>query len=328
MLKPVTRFAPSPTGYLHIGGVRTALFNWLYARRYQGRFILRIDDTDTERNIEEAVQPILDGLAWLGLSHDAGPFYQSERLDRYREVCASLLASGWAYEEEGAVRFSIPHWDDGVGIGCFDLIRKKLTWDDKLIKDPVIRRSDGTFLYNFASVVDDHDLGVTHILRGEEHLSNTPIQLALFRSLGWAEPKFGHLSFICAPGSKKKLSKRDLDQFMTPDVCEKLTTIGFTERTDLNPAVLGYYQAMGYLPEAMVNYLARLGWALDGTSEIIPLAKLVECFSLDGVNDSPASFDPAKLLWLNGEYMRQLPFEKKVDFAAAYLEPLCEGQDN
>jgi len=241
-------------------------------------------------------------------------------VDRYREVCEGLLQSGWAYEDAKAVRFSIPHWDDGVGIGCFDLIRKQISWDDKLIKDPVIRRSDGTFLYNFATVVDDHDMGVTHILRGEEHLSNLPIQLALFRALGWDEPRFAHLPFICAPGSKKKLSKRDLDQFMTADVLAQLNRLGFTD--DLNPAVLGYYQKMGFLPAALINYLARLGWALDGSTEIFSVERLVKCFTLAGVNDSPASFDPAKLLWLNGEYIRQMPLERRVDAVAGYLETL------
>ena len=323
----VTRFAPSPTGYLHIGGVRTALYNWLYARHHKGQFILRIDDTDTERNLAEAVQPILDGLGWLGLDFDQGPFYQSKRGERYREVCDTMLKSGWAYQDGKAVRLSIPHWDDGVGIGCFDLIRRKVSWDDKLIQDPVIRRSDGTFLYNFATVVDDHDMGVTHILRGEEHLSNLPIQLALFRALGWDEPRFAHLSFICAPGSKKKLSKRDLDQFMTADVLAKLKKLGFSEqdvreRNDLNPAVLGYYQKMGFVPAALINYLARLGWALDGSTEIFSVEKLIDCFSLAWVNDSPASFDPGKLLWLNGEYIRRMPMQERVAAVTTYLETL------
>ncbi|GBD35731.1 Glutamate--tRNA ligase 1 [bacterium HR36] len=366
-----TRFAPSPTGYLHIGGVRTALFNWLFTRRHGGQFILRIDDTDIGRNRPEALQPILDGFRWLGILWDEGPevggpyapYFQSQRLDLYRQAARQLVASGYAYpclatkeeleaerraaelakrpyihrgkgrdlspgealqlwqEKQLPLRFKIPV---GRKIVLQDIIRKHVEWETDLLGDPVILRSDGTPLYNFATVVDDIAMRITHVIRAAEHLSNTPIQMLIFEALGASLPAFAHVPVVNEPGSKKKLSKRDMKKFVTPEVRAKLRALGYSDaeidsRDDLNPATVAYYQELGYLPQALVNYLGRLGWSLDDHSEIIPLEQMIRHFSLERVNDAPASFDPDKLYWMAGEYMRQLPIEEKVNGVIPYL---------
>ena len=359
-----SRFAPSPTGYLHIGGVRTALFNWLLVQRHGGQFVLRIDDTDAERNRAEALQPILDGFRWLGLLWDEGPevggpyapYFQSQRNLRYIAAAMRLLETGNAYpdymtkevldaerkaaevarkayvhrgphrdtpaaecvrlyaEKPTTLRFKVPTGRDSV---VEDLICGKCVQKTDLIGDPVILRADGRALYNFASVVDDIDFHITHIVRAREHLANTYTQVLIWEALGAAVPNFGHVPVINEPGSNKKLSKRDMKKFLTPEVRAKLNAIGWTDeqidsRDDLNPVTVAFYQELGYLPEAVVNYLGRLGWSLDDKAEYIPLGQMVANFGLERVNDSPARFDPDKLYWLAGEYMKLKPLPDKV----------------
>jgi len=367
-----TRFAPSPTGYLHIGGVRTALFNWLLAKRHGGQFILRIDDTDTERNKAEALQPILDGFRWLGIDWDEGPeiggpygpYFQSQRGQSYLDAAMKLLETGHAYPDymtkeeldaerkaaEAAKRAYVhrgPHRDTPAA-ECVRLYKEKPTTlrfkvplgrlsvvEDlicghceqrtDLIGDPVILRANGSALYNFASVVDDVALKITHIIRAREHLSNTYTQVLIFEALDYPMPKFGHVPVVNEPNSKKKLSKRDMKKFVTPEIRAKLNAIGWTDeqieqRDDLNPATVAFYREMGYLPAGLVNYLGRLGWSLDAESEYIPLDTMIANFSLDRVNDSPASFDPNKLYWLAGEYMKLLPLPDKVAGCLPFLK--------
>jgi glutamyl-tRNA synthetase len=366
-----TRFAPSPTGYLHIGGVRTALFNWLLSKRHGGKFILRIDDTDAERNRPEALQPILDGFRWLGIQWDEGPevggpygpYFQSQRNERYVAAAAKLLETGHAYpdymtkeeldaerkaadaakkayvhrgphrdtptaecvrlyrEKPTTLRFKVPLGRDSV---VDDLICGKCVQKTDLIGDPVILRADGRALYNFASVVDDIDLKITHVVRAREHLANTYTQVLVWEALGDPMPKFGHVPVVNEPKSKKKLSKRDMKKFVTAEVRAKLHAIGWNdaqidERDDLNPATVAFYRELGYLPAGLVNYLGRLGWSLDDKTEIIPLDQMIANFGLERVNDSPASFDPDKLFWLAGEYMKLLPTPEKVEGCLPFL---------
>lgn len=367
-----TRFAPSPTGYLHIGGVRTALFNWLLTQRQGGQFVLRIDDTDAERNRPEALQPILDGFRWLGIHWDEGPeiggplgpYFQSQRNDLYRAAALKLLDSGHAYpcyqtkerldaerkEAEKAkknyvhrgehratpaaecrrlydanpttLRLKVP---DGETIAIDDAIRGHVEWQSDLMGDPVILRPDGRALYNFATVVDDAALKITHVVRAAEHLTNTAVQVVVYRGLGEPLPTFAHVPVVNEPNSKKKLSKRDMKKFVTAEIRDKLKLVGWTDaeidsRDDLNPATVAFYREMGYLPAALVNYLGRLGWSLDDKTEVMPLETMVANFGLDRVNDSPASFDPDKLLWMAGEYMKQLPVEKRVEGVIPFLQ--------
>jgi glutamyl-tRNA synthetase len=391
-----TRFAPSPTGYLHIGGVRTALFNWLLTRRHGGQFILRIDDTDAERNRPEALQPILDGFRWLGINWDegpeiggpCGPYFQSQRLQSYFDAAMKLVESGHAYPdyltreqldadrlEQGMKDFLArnpkaseqeiakerravqcgerryvhrgPHRDTpaaeclrlyqaktttlrlkvplGRTIAIKDLIRGDVEWQSDLIGDPVILRPDGRSLYNFATVVDDVAMKITHVIRAAEHLSNTAVQVLVYDALNYPVPQFAHVPVVNEPKSKKKLSKRDMKKFVTSEVREKLHAVGWTDeqidsRDDLNPATVAFYRELGYLPEALVNYLGRLGWSLDDKTEIIPLDQMIANFSLDRVNDSPASFDPEKLSWIAGEYMKKLPLEERVAGVLPFLQ--------
>ncbi|HAK59431.1 MAG TPA: glutamate--tRNA ligase [Nitrospiraceae bacterium] len=307
------RFAPSPTGALHIGGIRTALFNWLFARSQGGAFILRIEDTDQSRSTDESIQIILDGMKWLGLDWDEGPYRQTERMDRYREHIDGLLKEGKAYhcycspEEldarrkaamaagkppkydrkclglkepvEGrtpAVRFL--SLDEGETI-VRDLVRGAVTFENKQLDDLIIQRSDGLPTYNLAVVVDDATMNITHVIRGDDHLNNTPRQVQLYKALGYEPPQFAHLPMIHGP-DKTKLSKRH----------------GATAVTE--------YQDLGYLPEALVNYLARLGWSA-GDQEIFSLQELIEKFTLENVGKAPAVFNPEKLLWLNHHYIQQ-----------------------
>lgn len=371
-----TRFAPSPTGYLHIGGVRTALFNWLLTRQQHGQFILRIDDTDAERNRPEALQPILDGFRWLGIAWDEGPevggphapYFQSQRLHLYKEAALKLLDAGRVYpcyrtKEEldaerkaaeaakksyvhrgehrttpaaecrrlydarpTALRLKVP---EGRTVVINDLICGQVEVSTEVIGDPVILRPDGRALYNFATVVDDVAMEITHVIRAREHLSNTPVQVLAYEALDYPVPQFAHVPVVNAPKSKEKLSKRKMAQFMTDEVVARLRAAhavpeGLTDqqirtREDLNPATVAFYQAMGYLPAALVNYFGRLGWSLDDRTEIIALDDMIKHFSLERVNDSPASFDPDKLNWLAGEYMRMLALDKKVEGVIPFL---------
>jgi glutamyl-tRNA synthetase len=307
------RFAPSPTGALHIGGVRTALFNWLFARHHGGKFILRIEDTDQTRSTDESIKIILDGMKWLGLDWDEGPFRQTERMDIYKEHVDRLLKQGKAYycyctaEElearrktamaagkppkydrkcrsltypvEGrtpSVRFLSS--DEGQTI-VRDMIHGAVTFENQQLDDLIIQRSDGFPTYNFAVVVDDVTMNITHVIRGDDHLNNTPRQIQLYQALGYEPPQFAHLSMILG-SDKTKLSKRH----------------GATAVTE--------YIDLGYLPEALVNYLARLGWS-SGDQEIFSRQELIEKFSFDTVGKAPSVFNPEKLVWLNHHYIQQ-----------------------
>lgn len=453
-----TRFAPSPTGYLHIGGVRTALFNWLFARKHGGQFILRIDDTDQQRNVAEALQPILDGFRWLGIDWDEGaevggphgPYYQSQRQDRYRAAVQTLLERGHAYwdyatsdevkaeretaekakqsyvssrrwmartpeerakfEAEGrthSVRLLMPR----EGFCEFnDHIRgaMKVAWASE--QDHVVQRADGTCLYNLANVVDDRDMKITHVIRAEEHLSNTPRQIFIARGLGYELPEYAHVPFVAEPGSKNKLSKRKIGQYLkNPDfsrVYERAVSLTDTlglamaatirrvvqenedwdqfsadRRADLvrgtidslypsseltpgrkrlvaalaescmdylsapsyldvfehgrqikdrlksqmpperfNPVMIDFYKEVGYLPEAILNYLVLLGWSLDDKTEDFTRRQMVDLFSLERVNKAPASFDPKKLFAFQERYMQRLTVDEKIQLTEPFLK--------
>jgi len=372
-----TRFAPSPTGYLHIGGVRTALFNWLYARRHGGQFILRIDDTDAERNRPEALQPILDGFKWLGINWDEGPeiggpygpYYQAQRGQLYRDAVMKLLETGRAYpcymskdeieslrkqaeadkqsyvhrgkdrnltpedavrrfkETPASIRLKVP---DDHTIVIDDQIAGKVEVQARTIGDPVIARSDSSALYNFATVVDDIVMQITHIIRAKEHLSNTPTQVLVYEAMGVKPPVFAHVPVVNSPGSSKKLSKRDAHKFVTPDVIALLRAVHavpadwsddqIRRNESLNPVMIEYYRMMGYLPEALINYFGRLGWSLDDKTEIISLETMLTNFDFDRVNNAPASFDPQKLHWVTGEYMKLATLDRKIDGVIPILQ--------
>jgi glutamyl-tRNA synthetase len=276
------RFAPSPTGALHIGGARTALYNWLLARGSGGAFVLRIEDTDLERSTPENVEQILDALRWLELDWDEGPISQAERAGRHREEIQRLLSDGHAYEDEGAVRLRVP--DEGQTV-VHDSIRGEIVFDHSAIDDFVIARSDGSPLYNLAVAVDDHDMGITHVVRGADHISNTPRQLMILKALGAEPPLFAHLPLLHGPDGKK-LSKRH----------------GAASVQELRDA--------GYLPEAIRNYLALLGWGYDDTTTFFTTDELTERFSLERVSKGAAVFDEQKLRWMNGRYLRELTVEE------------------
>ena len=287
------RFAPSPTGYLHVGGARTALFNWLYARHAGGQFLLRIEDTDKARSTDEHTRVILDGLTWLGLDWDEEPVFQGARVKRHQGMADKLLADGKAYMEEGAIRFRLPPgeiaWDDAV--------HGRISFQGEDIKDFVILRSDRTPIYNFAVVVDDVDMRITHVLRGDDHISNTPKQIALYQALGAALPVFGHVPMIHGPDGKK-LSKRH------------------------GATAVGDYQHMGILPAAMRNFLALLGWSPGGDREIMTLDEMIALFSFEGIQKKPAIFDMTKLEWMNGQYLSAGSAEDLYPLVAPELERL------
>jgi glutamyl-tRNA synthetase len=276
------RFAPSPTGALHVGGARAALYNWLLARGNDGKFVLRIEDTDRERSTPENIEQILDALRWLELDWDEGPHFQSERVDRHKEEIARLVDEGHAYLDEGAVRLRVP--DEGETV-VPDLIRGDISFQNKDIADFVIARSDGSPLYNLAVAVDDHDMGITHVIRGEDHISNTPRQMMILKALGADTPVYAHLPLLHGPDGKK-LSKRH----------------GAASVQELRDA--------GYLPAAVRNYLALLGWGYDESTTFFSTDELAKLFSLDRVSKNPAVFDEQKLRWMNGRYLRELPVEE------------------
>lgn len=323
-----TRFAPSPTGDLHIGGARTALFNWLFARHFGGVFILRIEDTDVARSTRESIQVILDAMTWLGMDWDEGPYYQTERLALYHEAAERLLKEGKAYrcyctpeelEEKRqkafqsgakpkydrtclhrtsipsgrpfAIRFRCP--EEGVTV-VDDLIQGRVEFDNAELDDLIILRSDGHPTYNFSVVVDDASMGITHVIRGNDHLNNTPRQIQLYRALGYPLPAFGHVSMILGP-DKKKLSKRHGAQ----SVME--------------------YKKMGYLPQAVVNYLVRLGWSY-GDQEEFTREELIEKFTLEAVGRSPAAINPTKLDWLNAQYLKRTDPDELARLVRPFLE--------
>src|SRR5437867_5437044 len=287
------RFAPSPTGYLHVGGARTALFNWLYARHVGGKFLLRIEDTDKERSSEEHTRVILDGLTWLGLDWDEELVFQGARLARHQEVADRLLDAGNAYRDGGATRRRVAAeeiaWDDAV--------HGRISFRGEDIKDFVVMRSDRTPLYNLAVVVDDLDMGITHVLRGDDHISNTPKQIALYRALGAEPPVFGHVPMLNGPDGKK-LSKRH------------------------GATAVGDYQHMGILPAAMRNFLALLGCSPGGNREIMTLDKMIQLFSFAGIQQKAAIFDMTKLEWMNGQYLSMTPAEDLFPLVAPQLEKL------
>ena len=285
------RFAPSPTGFLHIGGVRTALFNWLFARREGGAFLLRIENTDRTREVEESVEQIQRSLAWLGLEWDEPVALQLDRLSRHQEVARTLVAQGTAYEDEGAVRFRMP--DEGVTV-WEDAIRGRIEYPNEKLEDVVLLRSDGRPTYNFAAPVDDMDAGITHVIRGEDHVPNTPKQIQVLTALGADLPVFAHVPNVFGMDGRK-LSKRH----------------GAVSVED--------FQVAGYVADALLNYLALLGWSLDETTTIIGREDLVRHFSLERVSPSPAKFDYAKLDWMNGVYLRALPPDAYADALVAYL---------
>lgn len=323
------RFAPAPTGYLHIGGARTALFNWLFAKQHNGKFILRIEDTDVRRSTKESVNAILKSLNWLGITWDEGPYFQSERLSIYHEYVEKLLQSNMAYycyctqeelenirksrnvvgddgrcrnlslsqrkeyeslQRKPTVRFKTPAGITKVN----DLIRGRLSFDNALFGDFIILKSDGMPTYNFACSIDDALMGITHVIRGEDHISNTPRQILLYQALGLELPKFAHLPLILGE-DKTPLSKRFCD------------------------VAIDFYNQEGYLPEALVNYLALLGWSTSESQQIIPKQELLSKFSLDRVTKNPAIFDLEKLRWINGEYIKKLDIDVLTDLCRPYL---------
>jgi glutamyl-tRNA synthetase len=273
------RIAPSPTGLLHIGTARTALFNWLFARHEGGEFRLRIENTDTSREVAEAVDQIQDSLRWLGLDWDGPHTFQLDRIDDCRRLAEQLLAEGKAYEDEGAIRFRMP--DDGV-TAWDDVVRGRIEYPNEKLHDIVLARSDGRPTYNFASPMEDVWDGITHVIRGDDHIPNTPAQINIIRAVGAEIPVYAHVPMIFGMDGKK-LSKRHGAQAVEE------------------------FRAAGYLPETMLNFLALLGWAPDGETTLMRLDELVERFSLERVSPSPSQFDYQKLDWMNGVYLRELP---------------------
>jgi glutamyl-tRNA synthetase len=327
-----TRFAPSPTGYLHIGGARTALFSWAYARRHGGKFILRIEDTDQERSTQAATQAILDAMHWLALDYDEGPFYQMQRLDRYREVAEQLIREGKAYycyasrEELDALREAQrargekPRYDgrwrpenvrgkapppgvqpvirfrnpDEGEVVFDDMVKGAIVVDNGELDDLVLLRADGVPTYNFGVVVDDLDMNITHVIRGDDHVNNTPRQIHIFRALGASLPSFAHVPMILGPDGEKMSKRHGAVSVM--QYCED-----------------------GYLPEALLNYLARLGWS-HGDQEVFSVTQLIEWFDLEHISKSAARFDPQKLSWLNAHYLKQADDARLADLVQPFLQ--------
>jgi glutamyl-tRNA synthetase len=285
------RFAPSPTGYLHVGGARTALFNWLFARHEGGEFRLRIENTDTSREVAAAVDQIQDTLAWLGLDRDGEVTFQLDRMAEAQEVARRLVEEGTAYEDDGAIRFRMP--DEGV-TGWDDLVLGRIEVPNEQLDDLVIVRSDGRPTYNFVSPLEDALDGITHVIRGQDHVSNTPKQLLILEAIGADLPAYAHVPLLNGPDGRK-LSKRH----------GAITVEDFREQ--------------GYIPEAFVNFLALLGWSYDDHTEVMSRDELVERFTLDRVGKSAAVFDYEKLKHLNGLYLRALPPEEYADRLVAYL---------
>ncbi len=334
-----TRFAPSPTGYLHIGGARTALFSWLYAKKHQGTFVLRIEDTDRERSTQEAVDVILEGMQWLGLEHDEGPFYQTDRMDRYKEVIQQLLDDGFAYEcycskeEVNAMREAqmannekarynrtcrllqnTPEGKESVQpvirfktdlngeIVINDHVKGKIIIKNEELDDLIIARSDGTPTYNLVVVIDDLDMGMTHIIRGDDHLNNTPRQINILKAMGADIPEYAHLPMILDEQGAK-LSKRH------------------------GAANLLNYREEGYLSEALLNYLVRLGWS-HGDQEIFSVAEMIELFDLDDINKSASCINPEKLLWLNQHYIKESDPQHIAKHLAWHMDKQGINTDN
>src|SRR5215212_3620332 len=285
------RMAPSPTGFLHIGNVRTALFNWLFARNQGGEFRVRIENTDTSREVQGAVEHALESLAWLGLDWDAPPTFQLDAIDRCRETAQALVAEGKAYEDEGAIRFRMP--DEGV-TGWDDVVKGRIEFPNEQLEDLVLVRSDGRPTYNFASPLEDVWDGITHVIRGEDHISNTPKQINLIRAIAAEPPAYAHVSHVLGSDGRS-LSKRH------------------------GSVTVDEFRAQGYYAPALVNFLALLGWSYDDKTTVMSRAELVERFDLDRVVPSPATFDYQKLDWLNGVYLRALSQREYAEELVRYL---------
>lgn len=287
------RFAPSPTGFLHLGSGRTALFNWLYARHIGGTYVLRIEDTDKQRSKKEFLDEILNDMKWMGLDWDEGPFFQSERGDVYRPFAEKLLDQGLAYKDGDAIIYKVE--DDQV-IELDDIVHGKITFNTKDIKDQVLIKSDGSPAYNFCCVIDDNDMGITHIVRGDDHLSNTPKQILFYKALGFNLPKFAHMPLMMGKDGSK-LSKRH------------------------GGVAVSEYKQEGFLPEALVNYLMLLGWTPKDGKEILSLDEAVQQFDLRDINNVQAKFDIDKLRWINGEHIRAKKTEE-------LLAPIMQAMEN
>ena len=321
-----TRFAPSPTGYLHIGGARTALFAWLYARKHGGKFVLRIEDTDLERSTEESVNAILEGMAWMGLDYDEGPFFQTKRFDRYEEVIQQLLADGHAYrcscskerieklredqmaakekprydghcrgkdvsaDEPHVIRFANPQQG---AVQFDDLVRGSITVQNSELDDLIIKRTDGSPTYNLSVVVDDHDMKISHVVRGDDHINNTPRQINILKAMGHEAPIYAHVPMILGEDGAR-LSKRH----------------GATSVID--------YRDMGYLPEAVMNYLVRLGWS-HGDQELFTLDEMISLFDVVDVNKAPSTFNTEKLQWINQQYLKEEDASRIAQLLSVHL---------
>ncbi|HLY11833.1 MAG TPA: glutamate--tRNA ligase family protein [Planctomycetota bacterium] len=298
------RFAPSPTGDLHIGGVRTALYNYLHARHEGGVFVLRIEDTDQARNSEDSLRTIKEGLAWCGLSWDEGPFYQSQRLPRYKELAAQLEGMGRAYWKEDPEKGKALYFRIDRGQQKFtDLIHGTVAFTyTEAEPDFVLLRSSGFPTFMFANAVDDHDMNVNRVLRGDDHLPNTPKQLMLFKAFGWTAPEYGHMPLIFDPNGEK-LSKREI---------EKYRAMGL-------PVTVSECQRLGYLPEAILNFLALLGWSPGNNLELMTVDEMVKLFTVDRVGTTPARFLVDKLQWMNGQYIRKCAIDRLVGLCRPYL---------
>ena len=372
------RIAPSPTGAVHLGLVRTALYNWLFARHSGGKFILRIDDTDQQRNSDDVLKPLFEGLRWLGIDWDEGPFvggphepyFQSQRTASHRAAVERLLEIGAAYRDyatpeeieaerrhaidskqgvfrysrrwmaqtaeqcgrfeaegrRGAVRLKMP--TEGTLV-LDDIVRGRVEFEWAREQDHVVQRADGTPLYHLASVVDDFQMGITHVIRAEEHLSNTPRQVFIVQSLGYDVPRYAHLPFVAEPGSKNKLSKRKIKAYLkNRDFAELVErgnriarALGLDVNPDFfNPVVTEFYENIGFLPEALINYIVLLGWSLDDKTEVFGRDELVRVFSLERVTRAPASFDPNKLMAFQVKQMLAMPVTERARLCLPYLQ--------
>ncbi len=293
--------APSPTGVLHIGLARAALYNWVFAKHHGGAFILRIEDTDVKRNLDEVVQPIIDGLAWLGITPDEGPFYQSQRLDIYNKHIDRLIREDRAYLDEDAekgecVRLHMP----AKRVEYEDLILGKSGWDLSLIGDLVIRKSDGYPTYNFAVVVDDHEMNITHVIRGMEHFSNVPKQVAVYEALGWPPPQWAHIPLLMGPDGKKLSKRKDYG--------------GYEIYTNIED-----YRRIGYLPEALCNSLILMGWSPGGDVEMISMDEIIRQFDISRVVKTHSQVNYEKMMWMNGKYIREYTVDELTEMLLPYL---------
>ena len=295
------RIAPSPTGICHIGVARAAMFNWIYARHCGGKMILRIEDTDVKRNIDGALESIVEGLAWLGIDFDEGPYYQSERRERYDEIINQLIKEDKAYvdndpEKGECVRLRMPQGR----MEYTDIILGDSGWEMELLDDLVIRKSDGWPTYNFAVVIDDHDMRISHVIRGMEHFSNVPKQMAVYRALGWEPPQWAHFPLLMGPDGKKLSKRRDYSQYHIYSSIED-------------------FKKAGYLPQTLVNFLMLIGWSPGDDSEILPVDEIIKRFTLDRVVKTNSQMNGEKLVWMNGKYIRSYSPEELLGLLEPFI---------